>query len=229
METKYGKLPWPEPGSVEAIPSKVSIGISPEEGITPTVPILAGVNVIASTPMVETTIASLTSPVTLSEATVLSTNSVGLATTSIVNSVPPKALTLSTAPIASLSGVSDVNASPVILSTISNNIPVAATISQGPIMLTGKEEMVLEIYKSTSKEKLNKLIETAKAKGVTLLFDKIEYNEKNQLVTISGSLQRKDEKSIFSANGFEKVILALVKKGNIYYFNIIIRDKKEVI
>jgi beta-lactamase regulating signal transducer with metallopeptidase domain len=229
VETKYGKLPWPEPGSVEAIPSTVSIGISPEEGKAPPIPILAGVNVIASTPMLEATKTSLPSPVTLSEARVLTTNSVGLATTSIVNSVPVKALTLSTAPMASLSEVSEVNPNPVILSTINNNVPVAATLSQGIIRLTGKEEMVLEIYKSTSREKLNKLIETAKAKGVTLLFDKIEYNEKNQLVTISGSLEKKEEKSIFSANGFEKVILALVKRGNIYYFNIIIRDKKEVI
>ena len=229
VETKYGKLPWPQPGSVEPIPSMVAVEVSPEEGKATTIPILAGVNVIASTPIGETTITSLSSPVTLSEATVLSVNSVGLATTSIANSAPAKALTLTTAPIASLNGVSEVNTSPVILSTISNNIPVAATLAQGPIRLTGKEEMVLEIYKSTSREKLNKLIETAKAKGVTLLFDKIEYNEKNQLITLSGSLQKKDEKSIFSANGFEKVILALVKRGNIYYFNIIIRDKKEVI
>ena len=229
VETKYGKLPWPQPGSVEAIPSMVAVEVSREEGKATTIPILTGVNVIASTPMVETTITSLASPVTLSESTVVSANSVGLATTSIATSAPIKALTLSTVPIAGLSAVSEVNTSPVLLSTIGNNAPGAATLAQGPIVLTGKEEMVLEIYKSTSREKLNKLIETAKAKGVTLLFDKIEYNEKNQLITLSGSLQKKDEKSIFSANGFEKVILALVKRGNIYYFNIIIRDKKEVI
>ena len=245
VETKYGKLPSPDPDSIGGIPSMVSIRITPEDPRAQTVPILAGANIIASTPVIATPViapptiitstpmASLAVTGSVSEANSLSSNSAVLATTSFVNSVPAKTLSLSSVPLASLNSVGEVNAIsntlPVMATTprINNRVSSVAALYEDRTPLTGKEEMVLKIYKSTSREKLNKLVEEAKAKGVTLLFDKLEYNEKNQLVTISGSLVKEDEKSIFSANGFEQVILALVKKGDTYYFNIIIRDKKK--
>jgi hypothetical protein len=71
--------------------------------------------------------------------------------------------------------------------------------------------MELKIYRSTSRERLNQLINEAKSKGVELAFDKIEYNSKNELVSLSGKMVKEGSTSTFSVTGFEVTTLLLLK------------------
>jgi len=104
-------------------------------------------------------------------------------------------------------------------------IPVETVIDA---VETGEKIMELKIYRSTKKADLDKLISQAKANGLELVFDEIKYNEKDQLVTISGELKKGDGKVNFNASDFVVVRLLLFKKDGILSMKVIISEKGEI-
>lgn len=95
-------------------------------------------------------------------------------------------------------------------------------------VITGKEDIILTITKTTTRQQLDEFVKQMKEKGVTLSFDKIEYNSNGQLVTLNGTMKSKDGKSNFSASDFQQVILAMIKKGDRTYFKVNVKDDREV-
>jgi len=90
----------------------------------------------------------------------------------------------------------------------------------------GPDDFQFQIYKSTSREELNQMIMQAKEKGATLTFDEIKYNEKKQLISLSGTYKNKDDQGSFKASGFQRVILTMVKKDGRSHFYIIIKNRE---
>ncbi len=114
--------------------------------------------------------------------------------------------------------------------------PLAAGINNGVMIvdgysstITGKEDVLVKIIRNTTREDLDQFKTIMKEKGIELVFDDIEYNEKGKLVQISGHMKSKDGISNFSANDFECLILAMVKNENQTYFKVSTQDSKEVI
>ena len=65
---------------------------------------------------------------------------------------------------------------------------------------------------------------------VVLTYDEIDYNDKGQLVLITGSMTSSDgSKSRFVASDFEMLILAMIKKSDKTFFKVSTKDQKEVI
>ena len=125
-------------------------------------------------------------------------------------------------------------------STINSTIAAAVTVdgtvsiaSTAPVISidatpAGEKIMELKIYKKTKKEELDKLVAEAKAKGVTLDFDNPEYNDKGELISLSGTMKKGDAKSNFSATDFEILRLIMYKQGDHYSLRVSV-GKKEVI
>ncbi len=107
---------------------------------------------------------------------------------------------------------------------------VTATTVADPYsyVISGKEDIVITITKHTTRQELDKFITDMKAKGVELDLDDIEYNEKGKLVNISGNMRSGGSHSNFFANDFEKIILAMIKKGDQVYFKVSVRGKEVI-
>jgi hypothetical protein len=69
------------------------------------------------------------------------------------------------------------------------------------------------------------MIIKAKEKGATLVFNEIKYNEKNKLISLSGTIKNKDDQSNFVTSGFQKIILTMINKDGHAHFYIMIKDK----
>lgn len=95
-------------------------------------------------------------------------------------------------------------------------------------VITGNEDIVIRITKSTTREELEKFKTQMKAKGVELDFDEIEYNDKGILVSINGTMKSGDSRSNFVATDFESVVLAMVKKGQKTYFKVSTKDREVI-
>jgi hypothetical protein len=85
----------------------------------------------------------------------------------------------------------------------------------------------VNIYKSSSRDKLDQIIAEAKAKGVELIFDKIKYNDKKQLTNLSGTLKKENSKSTFSVTDFEVITLLVVKEDGKYSCLVHMADQRE--
>lgn len=129
---------------------------------------------------------------------------------------------------------------PTVITTNVNGNNIIAPVALSPASLvtvvddygyaiTGKEDIIITITKNTTRQELDKFITQMKEKGVDLDFDEIEYNGKGILVSISGTMKSGDSNSNFVANDFNKLILAMIKKGNRTYFKVSTKDNKEVI
>ncbi|MEO7983259.1 MAG: M56 family metallopeptidase [Bacteroidota bacterium] len=96
-------------------------------------------------------------------------------------------------------------------------------------VITGKEDIIITITRKTTRQELEKIIIQMGEKGVDLAFDEIEYNDKGMLVTITGTMKSGGSRSKFVASDFDRLILAMIKKGDKTYFKVSTRDNKEVI
>jgi hypothetical protein len=67
-----------------------------------------------------------------------------------------------------------------------------------------------------------------KAKDIELSYDNIEYNSKGQLIALSGTMRSKDGRSNFVASDFEKLILAMIRKGEKTWFKVSVKDKEVI-
>ena len=179
-------------------------------------------------------VSAITTP-QISQATVVETNTkqiVAIANSSNTQQVAPVIATttsvrMNTPNIAQVAQVNAVS-QPVISSTISTTVATQGKDGQyedvSPVI--GPEGFRFEIYRSTTREELNQMISKAKEKGATLTFDDIKYNEKNQLVSLSGTIKNKNDKSNFNATDFQKVILTMVQKDGHSHIYIMVTDKE---
>ena len=125
----------------------------------------------------------------------------------------------------------------VTISKISNipttvQAPVMTSLPVEPVLSAveaGEKIMELKIYRSTKKESLDKLISQAKQNGIDLVFDKTEYNDKGQLVIVSGEMKNGDGKVNFNASDFVVVRLLLYKVDGHLSMKVIVSDKGETI
>jgi hypothetical protein len=104
-------------------------------------------------------------------------------------------------------------------------VPVERVIDRVGV---GEKIMELKIYRSSKKADLDKLINDAKTQGVELRFDDVKYNEKGQLIAISGEMKKGDEKSNFHASDFMVVRLIVSKYEGRFMIDIIVSSKGEI-
>ena len=115
---------------------------------------------------------------------------------------------------------------PLTVNTIAEQVvPVERVVEGFPL---GEKIMELKIYRSSKKADLDKLINDAKTQGVELRFDEIKYNEKGQLMAISGEIKKGDEKSNFNASDFMIVRLILSKYDGRFIIDIVVSNKGEM-
>ncbi len=98
-------------------------------------------------------------------------------------------------------------------------IALAGNASTDPrsYFISGKEDIVISISPSTTKQQLDDLIVKMKDKGVELKFDNLNFND-GKLVSISGSMKKGGSISNFTANDFKKLTLAMVEiDGRIHF------------
>lgn len=112
--------------------------------------------------------------------------------------------------------------------------PVAPAMEPFPVdayaaPITGNEDIVVTITKYTSKQQLETFRRQMKEKGVELTYDEIEYDDKGILVSISGTLKSNTGKSNFVASDFQKLMLAMIRKGEKTTFKINVSNRKEVV
>lgn len=116
-------------------------------------------------------------------------------------------------------------------------VAIAPSVSEGVAVIDdrdyqihGTEDIIVKITKHTTRKELDAFIQQMKAKDIVLTYDEIEYNDKGQLVVLTGTMASSDgSKSRFVASDFETLILAMIKKSDRTYFKVSTRDQKEVI
>jgi hypothetical protein len=107
--------------------------------------------------------------------------------------------------------------------------PVTGVIDDYSYVITGKEDIVITITNKTTRQELDNFKVQMKEKGVDLVFEGIEYNDKGNLVNINGTMTAGDSRSKFSASDFYKLVLAMIRKGDQVYFKVSTRDSRTVI
>jgi beta-lactamase regulating signal transducer with metallopeptidase domain len=206
FQKSYGELP-PSP------PSDYSVTTNNEYQVIKPVAISNEADVAIATPDVALTVAT---PVTVA--------STGKVSTTVALTSPVVA-----------SAYTNINANTTIATDVAEpvntvvsadgNVAIASTV---PVD-AGEKIMELNIYKTTKRSALDKLISEAKTHDVELEFDDIQYNDKGQLISISGNMKKDGSHSNFNANGFEFVRLILFKKDERYSIRVFVSSKKEVI
>lgn len=94
--------------------------------------------------------------------------------------------------------------------------------------ITGNEDIMIVISNKTTRQELENYKKQMNAKGIELSYDEIEYNDKGLLVSISGTMKGKDGQSNFVANDFDKLVLAMIKKGDKTWFKVSVKDKEVI-
>ncbi len=94
--------------------------------------------------------------------------------------------------------------------------------------ITGNEDILITITKNTTPDQLERFKKEMKAKGIELNYDEIEYDG-GKLVKITGTMKSNGSTSNFVATDFDKLVLAMIKKGDRTYFKVSASDEKRVI
>lgn len=108
----------------------------------------------------------------------------------------------------------------------SNTMPEETVVVGKP---RGEIVFELKIYKTTTREKLNQFIELAKEKEVALAFDKMNFNDNNELISLSGTMEKGESKNSFCVTDFEILTLMIVKYEGRYSTRVYTNDPKEMI
>jgi hypothetical protein len=87
--------------------------------------------------------------------------------------------------------------------------PVAVGVTHN-----AEEEIVLEfkISNTTQRDRLNKMMEEAKAKDIRLEFDEMKFDKDNKLVRIGGLLSKRNSKTEFIISDFDAIVLQVTKQ-----------------
>jgi beta-lactamase regulating signal transducer with metallopeptidase domain len=94
--------------------------------------------------------------------------------------------------------------------------------------ITGKEDIMIVITSKTTRQELEDYKKKMKEKGIELSYDKVEYNDKGLLVSISGTMKAEDGQSNFVAADFDALVLARIKQGEKNWFKVSVKDKKVI-
>jgi hypothetical protein len=116
--------------------------------------------------------------------------------------------------------VSSSNATTVIAPmhpTVADDVRIYS--SDEPVM-EGKEDILITILKTATREQLDDYKKQMKEKDIELSFDEIEYDNNGTLVRLSGTMKSKDGTSNFVASSFSKLILSVVRNGEHSYFKV---------
>ncbi len=141
------------------------------------------------------------------------------------------------APAKITKGVSAISVTPSAIRTAVSGTtviaPMAATegvtiIDDYGYTITGNEDILVTITKNTTRPQLEDFIKQMKAKDIELTYDNIDYNSKGQLIALSGTMKSKDGHSNFVASDFEKLILAMIRKGEKTWFKVSVQDKEVI-
>jgi beta-lactamase regulating signal transducer with metallopeptidase domain len=232
-EKKYGKLPVPSP-TVIAPPVGVGIGSMPVKTIAPVEPVPGtgigrNLNNLSDDFEITDKKASIRLKDGSNEEYDLTNaedkrkfeRKYGKIIRTSVNGVE------GTAPVAIVNGVG----SNTIITPMSPLAPMdALVIDHNGYAITGKEDVLVTITKNTTRQQLEEYKKQMKDKGIELTFDKIEYNEKGKLISISGQMKSGDgkSKSNFSVTDFNILILAMITDGERTYFKVNTKDKEVI-
>lgn len=149
----------------------------------------------------------------------------------------------SVTPVATGSGKNyEANATPGVVYVGGTNIPGVTAVSPAPAsassgvnvigpgshIINGSEDIIITITSATTKEQLDVMIEQMKAKGVDLRFENMDFND-GKLISLSGTMKRKDSRSNFSVTDFQKLTLAMTEIDGKVYFKVSTKDQKIVI
>ncbi|MEO8406442.1 MAG: hypothetical protein ABI480_17660, partial [Chitinophagaceae bacterium] len=104
--------------------------------------------------------------------------------------------------------------------------PVASAVNVNTSM-SGERIFELKVYKTATRQKLDQYIADAKVKGIELSFSKLEYNSKNELISIAGVMKKGNSTSTFNTTDFETVTLIVFKDNDRYSAVVIVKDQKE--
>ncbi len=175
------------------------------------------VNVPTREVITNATAETVIAPVIVTTPKVVGTTEVNVIST-VEKRIPAKIATVSLSKTTVIAPVAMVGAEPVIVS------------SDGDVTITGELEVLVEITDKTTQGELDKFKKQMKDKGYDLDFNLIDYNDKGRLVGITGRIKSGESRGNFSAHGFEKVIVYLIRKGQEVHFqvNIIERGKVKI-
>lgn len=95
-------------------------------------------------------------------------------------------------------------------------------------IITGKEDIIITITRKSTKTDLDRFISEMKAKEVELLFDHTEFDEKGNLISLSGTMRSGGSKSHFSVTDFSKLVLAMMKKDGKTWLKVNTTDREVI-
>jgi hypothetical protein len=90
-------------------------------------------------------------------------------------------------------------------------------------LITGDEDIVVTITKTTTTKELDEIIQQMKDKGIEMVINNKNYDNGN-LTAVSGTLKANESKSNFTATDFKNLKLAVVKREGKFYFKIVVND-----
>ena len=157
--------------------------------------------------------------------------SVDLGTVATVSSTSGKTVVIPvqvTSANTNVSTVTHVSGQTVIAPIATTNAEAVTIANNYNYNIAGKEDILVTITKYTSRQQLDEFKKQMKEKEIELNYEDIDYNDKGILTHISGTMQSKNANSNFSATGFEKLILSMIRNNENIYFKVRISDKKEV-
>ena len=106
--------------------------------------------------------------------------------------------------------------------------PGDAVLNHPARIITGGEDIVITITRSTTREQLDALIGQMKAKGVELKFSNMDFND-GELRSLSGTMKKKGSTSNFSVTDLEILVLAMTEKDGQVWFKVSTQQPDRVI
>jgi hypothetical protein len=91
----------------------------------------------------------------------------------------------------------------------------------------GEAELLITITRKTTPDQLEEYKKQMKEKGIELKYDDTRY-DKGILTHISGSVKFKGGNGSFSGTDFNKLVLAIFKEGDDFYFKVRTVDKEVI-
>jgi len=143
---------------------------------------------------------------------------------SVVNSVNAEVATSVTT---SVSAVTNGDNSTTIIATPEVGITSEVNVvGVDGVAVNGKEEVLITISKSTSRQQLDEYRKQMKEQNMELKYDEIKYDDNGVLVRLSGTMEAKEVNGRFSGSDFDNIIISMIKNGDRSYFKVNVVVKK---
>jgi hypothetical protein len=220
FEKKYGKMPAPPPPPPPVAPHPPSTSVVETPDADGNIAVAGSARTITGVNPVKVTGTTIT-PVKVTGVTIAPVEVTGVITSSVTGEIAVAPVTARTLTSVSVSATSPV----AVQAAHGITIP---PLPADPVIWDGETILQIKVHKSTSREKMDKFIQEAKDKGVELVFDKVDYNNKNQITHFSGSMKKGNSKSTFSITDFETATLLVTGKDGKYSCLFYYNNEKEV-